>query len=283
MKSFFVSDLHGNIKKYQKLFEVIIDETPQLVFIGGDISNNLMKFADKTIVNFYTDYLQKELLKIKDKLGQDYPNIFVIMGNDDPRIEEDSLNEIENNGLWHYINQKKVEIASHTIFGYAFCPPSPFRLKDWEKYDVSRFVDPGCVSPEDGVRTVDIPNNIIKYSTIEKDLKELVDTNDLSKSIFLFHSPPYETKLDRAALDNKLVEGVPVDVHVGSIAIKRFIEARQPLLTLHGHIHESYTLTNSWKDKIGETICFNAANNGSELTLIKFDLNNPSDAKRILL
>lgn len=38
----------------------------------------------------------------------------------------------------------------------------------------------------------------------------------------------------------------PMDVHVGSIALRRFIEARQPLLTLHGHVHESARLTGSW-------------------------------------
>lgn len=283
MKSFFVSDLHGNIEKYKKLFDEILKDEPSFVFVGGDLSNHLKKIADDSIDNFYTDFLQNELQKVKEKLGTNYPDVFIIMGNDDPRAEEVSLIEIEKKSLWHYINQKEVEIKGYTIYGYAFCPPSPFRLKDWEKYDVSRFVDPGCISPEEGTRTIDIPDNIIKYSTIEKDLTGLVEDDNLEKSIFLFHTPPYETKLDRAALDNKIVDGVQVDIHVGSIAIKRFIESKQPLLTLHGHIHESTKLTGSWKDKIGETICFNAANTGSELTLIKFDLNDPNSAQKILL
>jgi len=34
-------------------------------------------------------------------------------------------------------------------------PPTPFLLKDWEKYDVSAYVDPGCVSPEEGYHRVE--------------------------------------------------------------------------------------------------------------------------------
>lgn len=283
MISYFVSDLHGNIEKYKKLFVQIKTKFPQLVFIGGDLSNHLKRFTDTSIHNFYLDFLQSEFRKLKSDLGNKYPVIFLIMGNDDPKIEEDSLIDGEQEGLWYYLNQKRLEISGYTIYGYSFCPPSPFRLKDWEKYDVSRFVDPGCISPEEGIRTVEIPDNFKKYETIEKDLQKLVSADDLSKSIFLLHTPPYQTNLDRAALDNKKVEGVSVDVHVGSIAVKRFIESKQPMLTLHGHIHESSSITGNWKDKIGETNCFNAAHNGSELSLIEFDLSNLESAKRILL
>jgi Icc-related predicted phosphoesterase len=72
-------------------------------------------------------------------------------------------------------------------------------------------------------------------------------------------------------------------VNVGSIAIKKFIEKRQPMLTLHGHVHESTTLTGDWKDRIGNTICFNGATEKKNLSLISFYLSNISEAKRELL
>jgi len=52
-----------------------------------------------------------------------------------------------------------------------------------------------------------------------------------------------------------------LDVHIGSIAIKRFIEDRQPYITLHGHVHESTALTANWKEYIGKTLAMNAAHN----------------------
>ena len=282
MNIFLVSDLHGHTDKYIKLFDAIKKKKPKILFIAGDISNQVKRYSESTVQNFYRDYLQKQFQDLKDHLKHEHPEVFIIMGNDDPKAEESALLEGEEKGLWHYAHLKSFAYNGYQIYGYAFSPPSPFRLKDWEKYDVSRYVDPGCISPEDGFRTVDIPFNGNKYSTIENDLKELVGNADVTKSVFLFHTPPYKTKLDRAALDNKIVDHAPVDVHVGSIAVKKFIEKKQPYLTLHGHIHESTRITGSWKDNIGRTTCFNAAHDGKELSIIEFDLNDLSTAERIL-
>jgi Icc-related predicted phosphoesterase len=99
----------------------------------------------------------------------------------------------------------------------------------------------------------------------------------------LFHAPPYRTDLDRAALDGHTFEHVPLDVHIGSIAIRRFIEERQPLVTLHGHVHESARITGSWRQRIGRTWCFSAAHDGPELALVRFDLEDPGAATRELI
>ena len=80
-----------------------------------------------------------------------------------------------------------------------------------------------------------------------------------------------------------MCEEVPIDVHVGSIAVRRFIEQRQPLLTLHGHVHEAARLTGKWKMEIGRTTCINGAHDGPELSLVSFDLESPATAIRELL
>jgi len=156
-------------------------------------------------------------------------------------------------------------------------------LKDWERYDVSRYVDPGCISPEEGWRSVPVSEYEMRYRTIQKDLAELAGEDKLDKSIFLFHAPPYKTALDRAALDNVKVDGVPVDVHTGSIAIKNFIEDRQPLITLHGHIHESAKMTGKWSERRGRTFSFSAAHDGPELSLVNFNPEEPEKAGRRLI
>jgi len=166
------------------------------------------------------------------------------------------------------------------VYGYAYIPPSPYLLKDWERYDVSRYVDPGCVSPEEGRRSIPISDHGKKYTTIQEDLEILVGDDNLERAVFLFHSPPYKTNLDRAALDGKEIDHVPLDVHVGSIAVQRFIQQRQPLVTLHGHVHESARLTGSWRDQLGRTHAFTAAHDGPELALVRFDLENLGAATR---
>ena len=206
-----------------------------------------------------------------------------MLGNDDARAEEAAILEAATRGAWRYAHSRRLPFGAFEVIGYSYVPPTPFLLKDWERYDVSRYVDPGCVSPEEGHRTVPVPENEMRYATIAHDLAELAAEADPARSIFLFHTPPYDTPLDRAALDGKAVDHAPMDVHVGSIAVRRFIEERQPLLTLHGHVHESARLTGAWRFQLGRTHALGAAHDGPELALVRFDPDAPDEATRALL
>jgi Icc-related predicted phosphoesterase len=282
---FFVSDLHGNTARYDKLYASIVNEQPQAVFLGGDLlpSGTALFSTSAVYSDFVEDFLVATFVRLRDQLGRRCPRIFLIMGNDDGRIEEEAIIDAAARGVWEYVHNRKVVLGQYPVYGYAYVPPTPFLLKDWERYDVSRFVDPGCVSPEEGRRSVIVSEHEQKFTTIQKDLQILTDDNDLSQTILLFHTPPYQTQLDRAALDGRMVDHVELDPHVGSIAVRRFIETRQPLLTLHGHVHESARLTGSWRQQLGGTCCFSAAHDGPELALVRFCPENLTAATRELL
>jgi uncharacterized protein len=85
---------------------------------------------------------------------------------------------------------------------------------------------------------------------------------DMKNAIFNLHVPPYNSRLDDAPLlDDNLV---PVDggrtyAPVGSKAVRRAIETYQPLLGLHGHVHEAKGSTN-----IGRTLCLNPGSTYTE-------------------
>jgi hypothetical protein len=84
-----------------------------------------------------------------------------------------------------------------------------------------------------------------------------------ARSIFNFHCPPHDTTLDSAPqLDEnmkpKLSASGPIMAPVGSKSVRAAIEKLQPLLGLHGHIHESKGYF-----PLGRTICVNP---GSEYT-----------------
>ena len=282
MNCLFVTDLHGDEQRYRKLIGAIRADTPKAVFLGGDLLPS--GFGAKSAhADFLKDFLAVRLSDLKREMGAEYPKLFMILGDDDPRVKEKLVGDLQNSGLWSYVHRKVVEFGTFSVLGYAHSPPTPFLLKDWERYDVSRYVDPGSVSPEEGLRTVDVPENEKRHRTIEKDLRDLSAVCEMSRAICLFHSPPHETNLDRAALDGKMIDHVPLDVHVGSIAIRRFIEEHQPLLTLHGHIHESTRITGQWRDRIGNTRLFGGAHDGPELALVRFDLENLEDATRELV
>ncbi len=284
--NFFVSDLHGKKDRYEKLFKKIEDEKPASVFLGGDLLpsglfsiNDYLPVAD----NFIENVIIKGFEHCKSVLKDDYPKVFIILGNDDSRLEEKAFQEAEKMGLWEYMHNRKTVFGSYTVYGYSCIPPSPFLYKDWEMYDVSRFVDPGCVPPEEGFHSIPFKKDNIIFGSIQKDLSSLIGDDNLENSIFLFHTPPYQSNLDRAALDDKKFNHVPLDVNVGSIAVRRLIEQKQPLLTLHGHIHESTRITGNWRDRLGTTHSFNAAHHGAELSIIIFDLKNLQDAERVLI
>lgn len=280
---FFVSDLHGRIHRYEALFAAIRVELPNIVFLGGDLLPFYGMLSNEWNGDFMREFLIPKFKQLRLELGEKYPAVFVIFGNDDPAFMEDAVVEGEAQELWTYLHNRKVAQGALRFYGYSFVPPSPFRFKDWEKYDVSRYVDPGCIDPLEGSRSVPIVESELKFSTIEKDLKLLTGTEDLSNAIFLFHTPPYNTHLDRASLDGKMIDSAPLDVHVGSIAVRRFIQARGPLLSLHGHIHESARITGSWKDRIGSTWMFSAAHDGPELALVRFNTDDLEHATRELL
>jgi Icc-related predicted phosphoesterase len=278
----FVSDLHGDTTRYRKLWAAVESERPHAVFLGGDLLPNSWASALGG-GDFIGDYLVPSVRDLKALLGPDSPRIFLIPGNDDDRASEEALINGDKGGLWRYLHERWDAIGSTPVFGYACVPPTPFQLKDWERYDVSRYTDPGCVSPEQGVRTVPVDPDEVRFGTIAGDLERLTGGRDLEDSIFLFHSPPYGTDLDRAALDGRTIDHVPVDVHVGSIAIQRFIERRQPLLSLHGHIHEAARITGSWKITIGRTHCLSAAHDGPELALVRFNSGDVKSSTRELI
>ena len=277
----FASDLHGHADRYEKLFAAVERETPSALLIGGDLLSHA--FASGAPADLFGELLLPGLARVRRALGDRYPSVLAILGNDDPRSEVAALEELARDGLLDHVHMRSVRLGAFTAFGYACVPPTPFLLKDWERWDVSRHVEPGCVSPEEGCRSVPADHSDVRYGTITRDLAALTGEEDLDRAVMLFHAPPYDTALDRAALDGRTFEHVPLDVHVGSIGIRRFIEERQPLVTLHGHVHESARITGSWRERIGRTWCFSAAHDGPELALVRFDLEDPGSATRELV
>jgi Icc-related predicted phosphoesterase len=88
--------------------------------------------------------------------------------------------------------------------------------------------------------------------------------DDLTRCIFNFHDPPVDSTLDTCPMldwttdpPSQIVKAGQVVLYgAGSKSVRQAIETHQPLLGLHGHIHESSGIM-----KIGRTVC---ANPGSE-------------------
>lgn len=108
------------------------------------------------------------------------------------------------------------------------------------------------------------PRDVPEEELTPKIDRMAVQVKDMSKCLFNFHCPPYDSGIDTAPLlDDELrpqigLEGVEM-VPVGCMAVREAIDKYQPMLGLHGHIHEARGAV-----KLGRTLCINPGSEYSE-------------------
>lgn len=89
-------------------------------------------------------------------------------------------------------------------------------------------------------------SNITPFHTIweltEDEIGEILERNYIDGDVILSHVPPKDTDADR----------VHSGLHVGSSALREFIEKKEPPLVITGHIHEARSV-----DRIGRTVIVN--------------------------
>jgi len=116
-------------------------------------------------------------------------------------------------------------------------------------------------------------------------LSAMIDkaTASPERLIFNFHCPPHGTALDEAPQlteDLGVVGGGRVLAHVGSTAVREAIDNTQPILSLHGHIHEARATA-----RLGRTLSVNAgsAYETGDLQGAVIDLDGQGEVKRYRL
>jgi Icc-related predicted phosphoesterase len=112
----------------------------------------------------------------------------------------------------------------------------------------------------------DTPRECSEEELAEKIRVLAEQIEDMENAIFNIHVPPYGTGLDNAPeLDegaSRMKRGGSVMKPVGSTAVRDAILEYQPLLTLHGHIHESRGV-----QRLGKTVVINPGSAYSDWTL----------------
>jgi uncharacterized protein len=184
-----------------------------------------------------TDVMRRELerwLKLADeKLADADVRCFVMPGNDD-ELEIDAVlagsKRIENP------DGRVVRMGEYQLLSCAWTNPTPWHT--------------ARELPED---------------ELETKLEEIAAALEPDgPAIFNLHCPPYDSGLDMAPwltddLGVVIRGGEQVLIPVGSRAVRATIERHQPLLGLHGHIHESRGAT-----RLGRTLCVNPGSAYSE-------------------
>ncbi len=173
--------------------------------------------------------LQEWIMLADERLAGTSYKVYMAPGNDD-HFEVDQI--IEDSKAIVNCNNKNVMVGEHEMITFSWANPTPWNTPR-EKTD----------------------------EELEPMLEELVAmVKDKSNAIFNFHAPPYGFALDLAPeLSKDLVQAAEAKVHVGSRAVAKMIEKYQPLIGLHGHIHES-----RGAQKIKRTLIINPGSEYSE-------------------
>lgn len=255
MRFIFVSDLHSNKVLFYELQELILNSRADAIIIGGDIFE-------------YSPYAKPQLEFTRGFLREFFKNlnikIYIINGNCDKPKAIDFLNDMKEELGIEILGLLGTSVNSHiNMFGYGHIPPSPFKIKDYERRDMAadliNFQTPCLLSDLNDELNIVECDFLNKLSSIEEELNCL----NIKKSIWVMHSPPYGGILDKTHSG----------ISAGSKAIRKQIERVQPCVTLHGHIHEAPLVSNQWSERIGSTISLNPGM-GKSLQAVIFDIDS---------
>jgi uncharacterized protein len=269
---FFTSDLHGQGSLYEQLVALVAAHRPQAVLIGGDLCPHAVGAEG---IAYQRVFLQGVVVEFARRLREASPGseLLLLMGNDDWAVNVDCL-EAHDGRLWHYLHERVVPVAGVPVAGLSWVPITPFGLKDWERWDDGADEAParldGWVSRAGGLEPQRF-DPARRTPTIAGALESLARATRPAETVFVLHSPPRDTRCDMTASR----------LHVGSRAIRSFIERHAPPLVLGGHIHESPRVSTSYRDTIGPTVVVNPGQFGSSrLCGVWFDPRAPRETLR---
>jgi uncharacterized protein len=153
------------------------------------------------------------------------------------------------------------------LAGYACVPLTPFSIKDYERrddgplppfsFDMAYTSWSGEIQPAHAEELAALPS-------IAEALAALAERSDPQHTIYVCHTPPFDTPLD----------AMPRGRHVGSKALRAFIEEHAPPLTLHGHIHESPEISGRYAVQLGATWSINPGHDPKRFHAVTLDTDD---------
>jgi uncharacterized protein len=267
MKVFFATDIHGSEICWRKFLNAAAFYKADLVVLGGDVTGKVMVpiVADgghwKVTVRgqAYTLETQQELEDIQRQIRNagSYPAIVSPDELQHLSREEGAVDRRFTVEMTQSLD-RWLDMADGKLRGGEIpCILNGGNDDIWEIDDIIEsspcvcFAE-GKVLDLDGFPLISMGwTNPTPWDTFreapEPDLAAKIEAvasqvPDMERAIFNFHAPPYGTGLDEApALDDTLrpIHGGAVMKPVGSTAVRDAILTHQPMLSLHGHIHES--------------------------------------------
>ena len=283
-KVFFVSDVHGSDRCFRKFVNAGKFYGANVLILGGDVTGKaivpMVKMADGGVKAMEGNSSrvfksQSEIEGLKSRISDagNYPYIA-----DPKEFEELGAKPELVVGLFKRLMieslQSWIKLADERLSGTGIrCYISPGN-DDFFEIDEVLGSGKNVINPEGKVVQIDGQHEMITLgytnrtpwnsprevdeSVLQKKIDVMAEkVKEIPSAIFNIHVPPVDTPIDQAPkLDKDLKPvvsgGEVVMISAGSSAVRNSIEKYQPVVGLHGHIHESRGTV-----KIGRTTCFN--------------------------
>jgi Icc-related predicted phosphoesterase len=267
-KFLFSTDFHGSETVWRKFLNAAKYFDLDALVISGDMTGKLLipiverpdgkydatfygeaqvlseeelpEFEEKCRMICYIPYMECETIKhwltlIPERVPSKC-RVIISPGNDD-KFSIDEVIRADPNPQVIFGEEEVIALdEEHEVLCFGWSNPTPF----------------------------DSPRECSEEELEEKLQRVVTQVKNMETAVFCIHAPPYNSFIDQAPM---LEDDLSVTVRgghthmmpVGSTAVRKIIEKYQPLLGLHGHIHES-----PGRVKIGRTECLNPGSEYAE-------------------
>jgi uncharacterized protein len=288
VRLFFATDIHGSDRCFRKFLNAANFYGAKYLVMGGDITGKTMVPIERNGSGYkvsldgreHSGLDEAERARVEQQI-RDYGQ-YPIVGTAEElaQLEDQATREARFTEVTLASIKRWVEMAEERLGGTdvrCFITPGNDDVFEIDEVlagcSAVEFVEGTRVALDDDHEMIttgysnptpwDTPRELEEEALAARIRKMSAELENPSSALMVLHPPPFGSLLDQApALDEDLnmeVRGGNVQMaSVGSRAVREVIEEAQPLLALHGHVHESAA-----EQKLGRTWCINP---GSEYT-----------------
>ena len=280
---FFATDVHGSDICWKKFLNAGKFYNADVLILGGDMTGKaLVPITQRADGTFKATLLQQEFILKNEDEARDMERRVGSRGYYPFRVTPEQLAEFEADPAkvdaffhrqmlnvlekWMALADERLDDSGRRCF---VCPGNDDAPETDEMILRSKSVqlaEGKRVELGDGFSMISTGwSNVTPWKTFRElpepelaaKIEAMIPPNaDMRRMVFNFHCPPYASNLDEAPEvdeDLNVKEAGRALIPVGSTAVRDAILKHQPLLSLHGHIHEGKGAA-----RLGKTLAINA-------------------------
>lgn len=289
LRIFFATDLHGSEHAFRKFINAAKFYEANVLIMGGDVLGKMIIPVVKDRHGRYHATVQGETEEVETEAALEqtlkrigaqgaYSKVMseeeYLVVQSEPSALDDLFHELARKRLADWVDFAETRLKGTGVKCYITGGNDDYldTLVPLQREDLESVV--GCEGKE--VQLADQHTMIslglsgptpwkTPRETDEETLARMIEVMavkvaDMNHCIFNLHDPPLDSTLDTCPMldwntdpPKQIVRGGQVVMYgAGSSAVREAIEKYQPLLGLHGHIHES-----SGAIRLGRTLCIN--------------------------